>query len=157
MSAMTDFLENKYIDWYFRGQAFGVNGASAAAGSGPTNLWVGLLITNDNDADSAKVEVTGGSYARVQIASSMANWAGTQGAGTTTASTGSSGQTSNNNLLTFPTPTADWGRVTGFAIFDSAAGGNGQYYTALTNAKNINNGDPAPNFPAGTLVVQVDN
>jgi hypothetical protein len=157
MAAMTDFLENKYIDWYFRGQAFGVNGASAGAGSGPTALWVALMTTVDNDGQSAKVEVTGGSYARVQITSSMANWAGTQGAGTTTASTGSSGTTSNNNVVTFPTPTGDWGRVTGYEIYDAATGGNGQYYTTLTNAKNINNGDPAPTFPAGTLQVQVDN
>lgn len=157
MSAMTDFLENKYIDWYFRAQAFGVTGASAAAGSGPTTLWVGLMTTSDNDAQGARVEVSGGSYARVAVTSSLANWAGTQGAGTTVASTGATGTTSNNNVLTFPTPSGNWGTVAGYEIFDAATGGNGQYYTTLAASKSVNNGDPAPYFPAGTLTIQVDN
>jgi hypothetical protein len=157
MAAMSDFLENKYIDWYFRAQAFGVTGSTAGAATGPATLYVGLVTTVDNDAGSAKVEVSGGAYARVAITSSLANWAGTQGAGTTTASTGSSGTTSNNNAVAFPTPTAAWGQVTGFEIFDAATGGNPQYYGTLGQPKTINNGDPAPSFAAGTLTVQVDN
>ena len=31
MAAMTDFLENKLIDFLFRGQALGITGATAAA------------------------------------------------------------------------------------------------------------------------------
>ena len=156
MAAMTDILENKYIDWFFRGQALGITGGSAGAGSGPANLYVGLKTAADSDAAQG-AEVSGGNYARVAIPSSLANWAGTQGAGTTTASTGSSGTTSNNNAITFPAPNAAWGQVTGFGIFDAATGGNELYYAALGTPKTINNGDPAPSFAAGALTVQVDN
>lgn len=156
MAAMTDILENKFIDWFFRGQALGLAGGSAAAGTGPANLYVGLKVAADSDA-SQGAEVSGGSYARVAIASSLANWAGTQGAGTTTASSGSSGTTSNNNAITFPAPNAAWGQVVGFGIFDAATGGNELYYAALGTPKTINNGDPAPSFAAGALTVQVDN
>ena len=40
MAAFTDFAENKLIDWLFRGQALGIGDASAAAGSGPTKLYI---------------------------------------------------------------------------------------------------------------------
>jgi len=156
MAAMSDSFENKYIDWFFRAQALGVAGASAAAGTGPTSLFVGLLTANPTDS-TAGTEVTGGSYARVAVVSSLANWAGTQGAGTTVASSGASGTTSNNGVITFPTPSAPWGVVTGFAIYDSLTAGAILYFGALTANKTINNGDPAPSYAAAALTVQVDN
>lgn len=156
MSAMTDIFENKFIDWFFRAQALALAGATAAAGSGPATLYVGLKTAADSDAAQG-AEVSGGNYARVAIPSSLANWAGTQGAGTTTASSGSSGTTSNNNAIAFPVPNASWGQVVGFGIFDAATGGNELYYAALGTPKTINNGDPAPSFAAGALTVQVDN
>lgn len=158
MAAMTDFFENKLVDFLFRGQALGITGATAAAGTGPASVWAAAMTTVDNDGQSARVEVTGGNYARVQITSSLANWSGTQGAGTTTASTGSSGTISNNNVITFPTPNANWsGQVVGIELFDAATGGNGLAYGALTAGKTVNNGDPAPYFPAGSLSFQIDN
>lgn len=157
MAALSDFLENKLIDFLFRAQALGITGATAAAGTGPATLYVAAMTTVDNDAGTAKVEVAGGSYARVAVASSLANWAGTQGAGTTTVSSGSSGTTSNNNPITFPAPTANWGSITGFEIYDAAAGGNPIGYGSLGIAKTVNNGDPAPSFAAGALTFQIDN
>lgn len=156
MAALTDIAENKLIDWLFRGQAFGLNGASAAAGSGPTSLYIGLFTTTPTDS-SAGVEVSGGSYARVAVVSSLANWAGTQGAGTTVASSGTGGTTSNNNPVTFPAPSANWGVITGVGIFDASAGGNLVAYAALTPNKTVNNADPAPYFPAASLSFQIDN
>ena len=35
MSAASDNFENKLIDWLLRGQAIGLAGASAGAGTGP--------------------------------------------------------------------------------------------------------------------------
>jgi hypothetical protein len=101
--------------------------------------------------------VTGGAYARVAVPCTLANWAGTQGAGTNTVSSGTSGTTSNNNAITFPTPTADWGQVVEFGIFDSATGGTEIARAALGAPKTINNGDPAPSFAAGALTYQIDN
>lgn len=156
MAAFSDFAENKLIDWLFRGQALGITGASAGAGSGPTALYVGLLTSTPTDS-TAGTEVSGGSYARVTVNSSLANWAGTQGAGTTTASSGTSGTTSNNNAITFPAPTANWGTVTGVAVYDAASGGNLLFYSALTASKTVNNGDAAPSFVSGALTFQIDN
>ncbi len=156
MAAWTDFAENKIIDWFFRGQALGITGASAGAGSGPTSLYVGLLTSSPADPGGG-TEVTGGSYARVAVSSALANWAGTQAAASTTASSGTSGTTSNNGAITFPAPTANWGSVTHWAIYDASTGGNMLIYAALNTAKTVNNGDPAPSFAAASLTFQLDN
>lgn len=155
MAAMSDFLENKLIDWFFRGQAIGITGASAAAGTGPTNLYYGLLTAAPSDAGGG-TEVSGGSYARVAVASSMANYAGTQGAATTVASSGASATTSNNNPITFPAPTANWGVVGNFGIYDALTGGNLLWHGALSAPKTINNGDAAPSFAAAAFSVLID-
>lgn len=146
MAAWTDYFENKLVDQIFRAQAF----------TFPATLHIGLLTAAPSDS-SAGTEVSGGSYARVAVTCSLANWAGTQGAGTTVASSGTTGTTSNNNAITFPTPTANWGTITHFAIYDASTAGNMLAYAALTASKTVNNGDPAPSFAAGALTVQVDN
>lgn len=156
MAALSDFMENKIIDWLFRAQAIGITGASAGAGSGPTSLYVGLLTANPTDS-TAGTEVTGGSYARVAVTSALANWAGTQSAGSTIASSGSSGTTSNNGAITFPAPTANWGTVTGFGVYDASSGGNLLIYAALSTSKTVNSGDAAPSFAAAALTFQIDN
>ena len=109
--------------------------------------------------NTAGTEVTGNAYARVGVTSSMSatGWAGTQGAGTTVASSGTSGTTSNNGIITFPTPTpAGWGAVTAVGIYDAATVGNLLIYSALTVGKTINVGDSVT-FPAGSLTFQLDN
>lgn len=146
MGAKTDYFENKLIDQIFRGQAY----------TFPSTLYVGLLTAAPSDS-AAGTEVTGGSYARVGVAGSLANWSGTQAAASTTASSGTGGTTSNNIALTFPAPTANWGVVTHFGIYDAASGGNLLIYGTLTASKTINNGDAAPSFPVGTLTYQEDN
>lgn len=156
MAAMSDFLENKLIDFLFRGQALGITGASAAAATGPTSLFYALLTAAPGDAGGG-TEVTGGSYARVAVASSLANYAGTQAAASTVASSGTTGTTSNNGTITFPAPTANWGSVTHFGIYDATAAGNLLFWGALTTPKTVNNGDAAPSFAIGAFTLQIDN
>lgn len=156
MAAMSDFLENKLIDWMLRAQAVGITGASAGAASGPTSVYVALLTAAPSDTGGG-TEVTGGSYARVTVASSLANWAGTQSAGSTSASSGTNGTTSNNNAITFPAPTANWGVVTHIAIYDASSAGNLLFWGALSVSKTVNNGDAAPSFAAAALTIQLDN
>ena len=146
MTATTDYLENKIVDWFFRGQAF----------IPPATIYVAAYTVAPTDAGGG-TEVSGGSYARVAITSSLTNWAGTQGAGTTTASTGTNGTTSNNITITFPSPTANWGTIVAIGLFDAASGGNLLKYGNLTTSKTVNNGDAAPSFVAGALTDQVDN
>lgn len=155
MAAWSDIAENKLIDWFFRGQAIGLAGATAAAGTGPATLYVGLMTGAPGDTGPG-AEISGNNYARVPITSSMANWAGTQSPGSTTASSGTGGTTSNNNVVTFNTPSANWGLVPYSGIFDSLSGGALLIYGTLTIPKTINNGDLIT-FPAGTLAFQVDN
>lgn len=142
MSQMTNYLENKIVDDLFRAQA----------PSWPASLHVGLFTAAPNDAGGG-TEVSGGSYGRAAVARSLANWAGTQSAGSTTASSGTGGQTSNNVAIVFPAPTASWGSIVAFGIFDAASGGNLLLYGNLTIAKTVNNGDAAPQFNAASLTV----
>lgn len=146
MAALTDFAENKIIDALFRAQSLGA----------PATFYVGLLTAAPSDTGGG-TEVSGGSYARVAVTSALANWAGTQSAGSTTASTGTSGTTSNNGVITFPAPTANWGVVTHAGLFDASTAGNMWVQSALTVSKTINNGDAAPSFAAGALTFQADN
>jgi hypothetical protein len=145
-AALSDYMENKLIDFLLRGQTF----------TPPATVYVALATTSGSDA-ACGTEVSGGSYARVAVTSSLVDWAGTQAAGSTTASSGSSGTTSNNAAITFPSPTASWGQVTEFCVFDAATAGNLLFRAALTTPKTINNGDAAPSFAIGALTFQIDN
>lgn len=156
MAAFTDGFENKLVDFLFRGQALGLANSTAGAGTGPANWYFGLLTATPTDS-TAGTEVSGGSYARVSVASALANWAGTQGAGTTVASSGTGGTTSNNGVVTFPAPSANWGTITGMGLYDSLTGGLLCVYCALTASKTVNNGDAAPTFPISAFTCQVDN
>ena len=145
-TSFTDYLENKIADWLFRGQTF----------TPPTTFYVGLLTAACRDS-SAGTEVTGGSYARVGVVASLANMAGTQSAGSTVASSGTGGTTSNNGAITFAAPTANWGTITHFAIYDASTAGNQLVCQSLGTSKTVNNGDAAPSFAAGALTIQIDN
>lgn len=144
MAALSDYLENKLIDWLLRGQSF----------TPPATVYVGLLTAAPSDSGGG-TEVSGGSYARVAVTSSLANWAGTQSAGSTSASSGTSGQTSNNGAITFPAPTGNWGVVTHFGIYDASTSGNLLIHGALAQSKTVNNGDAAPSYPAAALTITV--
>lgn len=140
MAAMSDYLENKITDHVLRGTAY----------TSPTTLYVALYTAAPSDSGGG-TEVTGGSYARVAITANLTNWSGTQGAGTTVASSGTGGRSSNNGAVTFPAPTANWGTVSHFAILDASSGGNFLFHGTLTASKTVNNGDAAPSFAADDL------
>ncbi len=144
--ALSDYLENKIVDAMLRGQTYTM----------PATVYFALATSSGSDA-ACGTEVSGGSYARVAVTSSLANWAGTQSTGSTTASTGTSGTTSNNTTITFPAPTANWGSVVEYCVFDASTSGNLLWRTSLTVSKTINNGDSAPSFAAGAATFQIDN
>lgn len=120
-------------------------------------VFVALLTAAPSDTGGG-TEVTGTGYARVQIANTNAAWAATNAAADTRAvSTGASGTTSNNGAAIFGAPTASWGVVTHFALYDALTTGNLLFWAVLTQAKTINNGDAAPSFAISALTVQLDN
>lgn len=139
MSAFSDYLENKIIDHVLRDTAY----------TKPTTIYVALYTSAPSDSGGG-TEVSGGSYARVQVGPSQTDWTATQG-GTSGASSGTGGHTDNAADITFPAPTANWGSITHFGIHDHVSAGNLLFHGALTTAKTVNNGDPAPKFVASDL------
>lgn len=92
MSQMCDVMENDVIDVYLRNQASGK----------PTTWNLGLYTAAPGETGGG-TKATYTNYADVAIVASLADMSGTQSAGSTTASSGTGGQSSNNNALTWGT------------------------------------------------------
>jgi len=105
-------------------------------------LYVGLFTVAPTDAGGG-TEVTGGSYARQVYQPTDANW--------TPPSTVRNA--SNKVAITFPSPSAPWGTVCCFGVWDRLTGGNLLMYGPLTEELVVNSGDPAPSFPIGAIQV----
>ena len=134
MSDLSNVMEQRLYDWLFR--------PGTAAPTRPTAIWIGLFTAVTNAEAGTGTEVTGGSYARVDVTSAFG--ASTDGAGSNTAA------------VTFAAPTANWGTVTHFGIFDASTAGNPvTALRALTASRVINNGDAAPSFAIGALTASV--
>jgi hypothetical protein len=135
MPGKSDFLETSVLNTVLRGVAFPTL----------TNCHISLHTADPTDAGTG-TEVSGGSYARVQVTRTTGSWAAP-------ADSAGAQSTSNSAAITFASPSANWGTVTYFAIWDAATGGNMLYSGALTTSRTINNGDQAPSFASGALVV----
>jgi len=130
---MSDYLEVQLRKHLFRTGSF----------TKPTALWISLHTADPTDAGSG-AEVSGGNYARQELDPGDANWSGVSA---------TDGLAKNLTAITFPAPTAGWGTVTHFAIWDAGSGGNMLISAALTTPKVVNSGDGAPFFDVNTLVV----
>lgn len=135
MSQLTNYSENQLGDHFFRTASF----------PKPTQLNYRLFTAAPGEAGGG-TEVTGGSYAAVNLPPLDANYNGTHGT-TVGASSGTGGLIDNAVAITFPAPTANWGLITHMAVDDQSA--NMLIYGPLTVSKTVNNGDPAPSFPIG--------
>lgn len=135
MSQLTDYAENLLADMV-RGQ-----GLSLAAD------WTVHLLTAVSD--SAHTKVTGTGYAGVSYTRSLANWAGTQGAATTLASSGTSHRTSNNVLIDFGVGGA--GGWSGPAIAVGLFDGTDLFAWADMDPRTVAE-DEAISFDPGTLI-----
>lgn len=145
-AALTDFAENKLLDALVRGQAVTL----------PTT-WHLALSTDTCSDSTAGAEPAGAGYSRASVTASMANWAGTQSAGSTTASTGTGGTTSNNATVTWPESSASWGTLQSVQWYDAASGGNRWICINLTAPFAVAAGGVTVRFPAGALSFQIDN
>ena len=147
--AITDYGENKLIDYIFRGQASGL----------PSTWYVALYTTCPTDSSAGTEVANSGSYARVSVgANGLSVWAGTQSAGSTSASSGTNGTTSNNNAINFATATGTWGTINCWGLVDSGTYGAGNLwiYSSVTSPPTITSG-ATPSFAAGQLTFQIDN
>ena len=128
----------------------GIPGESVVDG---TVTWVEQTAGLKAGTAITEPTIGSGSYTRVPILSGLAAWAGTQGAGTTTPSTGTSGTTSNNSAITYASPTGDWAAspavVWGVALYDAASAGNLLAFGPVTSPQSVPNGSPAPSFVSG--------
>lgn len=149
MPAMSDYLENKLVDFLFRGFAL----------AAPAHLYVALCTAPTTDADTGstltEVSGVGTGYARQQLDPAAGNWSNTQGAGVG-ASTGAGGTTANSLAINFGTAIAGWGTITHIAIVDAASGGNVLFHGALTTPRTVDAADGFQ-FAIGQLQVQMDN
>lgn len=112
MAALTQDEVNYLSDFRHRGQ-----------GTGARDEWrIGLFTVLPTRSTSGTELSTGAGYtgyARVTFSSTMANWSGTQGDGTTTASSGTQDYISNNVAISFSASlAAAWPSVVGAGLWD---------------------------------------
>ena len=127
---ISTFLANEMLDHILDGASF----------TKPTDAYLALYTTMPNAADSGGVEVSGGSYARVQC------W----GTGDWDAPNATGGYTANTNIETFPVATANWGTVLGMAIRSASSAGDMYFFKTLTASKTVYSGDTF-RFSAGAI------
>ncbi|MDG4551956.1 MAG: hypothetical protein P9F19_02005 [Candidatus Contendobacter sp.] len=136
MSNASDYLENNIANLF-----------RTTAVAKPAKIYVALFTTLPNEANVGGVEVSGGNYARVQNGPSDAAWS---------APSGGNGQISNIPSIAFNNPTADWGTIIGFGLYDALTAGNLLIFAPLSSPKTINAGDPPPAFSPGALTIMID-
>lgn len=129
----SDYLENKILDHQLGGPDY----------VRPATVYIALFTTAPTDAGGG-VEVTGGSYQRVTVTNNATNFPAAV-----------AGSKSNGTAITFVTPSASWGLITHFGIFDAISGGNLLRWGALTVPKTVDPGDQI-SFPPGELVATED-
>lgn len=146
MAGFSNYLRNKLVDWFHRGDSF----------TPPTTVYIALVTTTPT-ASTAGTEATGTGYARQSVASSTSAWAATNADGSTTdPSTGTTGTTSNNAIINFGTAGASWGTVTYWEMYDASTSGNRLMYGQIVDSggaaapRTIASGDPV-SFPISAL------
>ena len=140
MPGWTDTTETEILNHYFR----------TATASKPTNEYIALWIGDPTDPASggAEVTTTGTAYARQAVSVADASWSAP-------ADDGSGSQfIQNTNAIVYADATANYGTVTHFAVMSASTGGTMRASGALTTPRTINNGDLAPTFAAGALVIK---
>lgn len=133
--SFSNAMELLVYDWAFRlGQT----------PTRPAGLFCALFTAITDSEAGTGTEVSGGSYARVNVGTAFG----------AAASPGGNG--SNTSIITFPAPTANWGTVTHFALMDaSTAGAPVSAIIALGASRVISSGDAAPQFAAAALTITV--
>lgn len=136
MSQMCDYLEQKLLNVIFRGDSW----------TALTNVYISLHTGDPTESGAvAEVSTSSTGYARKAVAV-PAGWAVPVTEG------GQGYLTDNTAAIVFATPTATWGTVSYFALWDAVSGGNALLFGPLGASKVINSGDTVQ-FDIGQLDV----
>lgn len=134
MSSATNYLESAFGNHLLRDTAF----------PQPTTIAVALFTVMPAEDGTGGTEVTGGDYARVTHGPGDASWS---------APVAGDGVFSNASSIVFAPPTANWGTVLGFGLYDATTAGNLLIKQTLTAPVIVNSGDPPPAFAIGALTI----
>ena len=85
----------------------------AASYTPPATLQIALFVVAPTDYNTGLggTEATGGSYARASVANNATNFPPT-----------ATRTTSNGTQISYPTPTASWGTVVAFGVYNATGG-----------------------------------
>ena len=136
----SDYLENKLIDHLFRAGTF----------AKPTALWVALFTGSPADAGGG-TEVDRRQLCAREPGAVRYQLARHPGRHDRRRARAPAARPPMPSSSAFPAPTATWGTVSHFGIFDAATAGNLLIWDALTVARPILSGDPAPTFNIDAL------
>lgn len=137
MSQLTNYAEDNFIMHMFRSGTW----------AKPTVLAFALFTAAPGEAGGG-TEASWTNYTRPALNPNDANWAAT---------VGGNGEASNLSAITYNAPGSGPQTMTHMAICDSTTpgAGNMQLYGALTNSRILNNGDAAPSYAIGAIIVTV--
>jgi hypothetical protein len=138
MPALTNYLENKLLNYIFRGISY----------SPPSTLYIGLNQSFDSGSLKSGIvdEPSVGGYSRQSYASNSGNWIAPYYSGIVSA------VTYNNAQIQFPVATTDIGNISGIFIADDPASGNILFFGQLSSPRYVRNGDQFV-FSSGSLKV----
>ena len=128
MSAMSDYLELKFLDHF--------TGTSST--TAPAAVYLGLAVGSIAD-NAGGTELSGNNYARKAITFAAA----------------SGGAISSNASVEFDPATGSWGTVAYWGIWDASTSGNLLFHGAFTASKAIASGDILK-VASGSLTISAD-
>lgn len=135
MAGFGDYLENALLSHTLRNVSY----------TPPTSVYI-ALFTADNGIEggdiTGEVSTSGTAYARLEVGGSTGR----------SFSSPAGGISSNSEIWTWATATANWGDVSFMAVLDVAD--NVLYHAALTSTRTINNLDTF-SFAAGDVQISL--
>lgn len=140
MSALSDYLENKWLDHLLKNTAYAQD----------ATLYFALFTADPGESGvSGELTIGSGGYARAVVTNNNVNFPQCSPSGTPTKVNGA--------IIQFPTATANWGTITHWAIYSAATTGtNMLMHGALSASRYVANGD-SPKIAAGALSLTITN
>jgi len=129
---MTSYLRKKLGD----------HALGKAAYTMPTTVSLALFTASPGDSGSFTNEVSGGSYARVELTSLMGSFVLATGIAT------------NASAIDFAAPTATWGVITYVGVVDDLSPVNLILYEAVPSPRTVLSGGRRVSFAIGALQIR---